>query len=567
MATRPKSRISPSSLTFKFISSSALSGFVPRLGKVTIQRHDGSEPVQIETPALLAATSRGVVPHLSRDHVRSTRAIRWVHVPFESFLEHLPPVPTLQEGAHPLHTFLGYSPAQHIISMSARDPFDGREMPPNGQDHIAAYCIRGVRKITSSSWISYAMACKPDLVVALSDTPFTSAPYSQKRLTKSLERSAAWLSDLLSSATDAATLSSDEDPTQPTLQRPQNILCHLGGGASVPARRAFAESLLEPLDSKELARLKPLRSLDEGVCGYVFDLVPLRTALAAQTSDNLAVLLAPGTPDPNTDGIHTLMRTSLSRLPHEKPRIVHSAKSPHEMLRLIKDVGIDLFDAHWAQRAADIGIALDFCFPVPAIRQPSRPDENQTMCTAPRKRQNHKSDLGHNLYDPAYAQDHSRLAANFLDAASAHRSPTFPVCHCEACSPSAPSLRLRHSAIDVLPSREASDVSPLPPFTRSYLHHLLHTHEMSSHSLLVMHNLAVLDAFFAGVRAVLANPIDVAGFERHVETFLASYDEDMVLFDEAKVIWAEVELARGKGRLAREKVKQMESNLGMAFGS
>lgn len=74
-----------------------------------------------------------------------------------------------------------------------------------------------------------------------------------------------------------------------------------------------------------------------------------------------------------------------------------------------------------------------------------------------------------------------------------------------------------------------------------------------------MHNLSVLDAFFAGIRTVLSTTEQLY---EEVEKFMNYYDEDMVLFDEAKLCWTEVELARGKGRLAREKAKQDGSTLG-----
>jgi len=62
-------------------------------------------------------------------------------------LEHVPPVPTLQPGNNPLHTFLGFNPTKHILSMSLRDPADGREITPNGKDAVSALCVRGVRKV------------------------------------------------------------------------------------------------------------------------------------------------------------------------------------------------------------------------------------------------------------------------------------------------------------------------------------------------------------------------------------------------------------------------------------
>ena len=50
---------------------------------------------------------------------------------------------------------------------------------------------------------------------------------------------------------------------------------HMAGGTSIPARKAFAENLLEKLLGREAEAIKPLEKLD-GVVGYSFDLVPLR---------------------------------------------------------------------------------------------------------------------------------------------------------------------------------------------------------------------------------------------------------------------------------------------------
>ncbi|EGO03316.1 hypothetical protein SERLA73DRAFT_174759, partial [Serpula lacrymans var. lacrymans S7.3] len=107
----------------------------------------------------------------------------------------------------------------------------------------------------------------------------------------------------------------------------------------------------------------------------------------------------------------------------------------------------------------------------------------------------------------------------------------------------------------------------LPPYTRAYLHHLLHTHEMSAHTLLAAHNLTVLDAFFRGVRKVIGKDSggDITGsvsadtgavFAQEVERFEKTYDESTSLLDEAREDWRDVDLARGRGRLAREREKE-----------
>ncbi|KIM49902.1 hypothetical protein M413DRAFT_22013 [Hebeloma cylindrosporum] len=505
----------PASFTFSLTSPTARYG--PRLGKIALRRPGSTVDLQIPTPGLLTATSRGVVPHLSRDHHRLTDAIRWVNIPFETFLEHNPPVPTLQPGQNPLHTFLGFPPGKHLLSISARDPYDGREMPPNGKSHVSVYCLRGVRKLSPTDWSSYVLSCQPDVVFALSDIPFTDPPYSQKRLTKSIERSATWLSTILRSETR------------------QNVFVQMAGGTCLPARKAFSDSLLERLDGPEADAIKPLTTLDEGVRGYTFDLVPLRQCLETQAKTSHTL---------SHHEIVPLIKTSLDPLSEQKIRLINSTESPHEILHYISHVGIDIFDARWAQRAADIGVALDFAFPV--------------RSTGAQK------DIGHCLYDTQYTLDFSPLADSFRGALS--QGSTSPICPCAACSPVVPATRIYHGAdtpvvLGEEPRKEAGTIYR-PHVSRAYIHHLLHTHEMSAHALLVMHNLAVLDAFFAGVRKLISDAPE--RWEAEVLKFSEEYDESVTVFHQARASWREVELARGKGRLAREKEKKDAEGLATA---
>jgi queuine/archaeosine tRNA-ribosyltransferase len=375
--------------------------------------------------------------------------------------------------------------------------------------------------VTPSEWRSYVLACQPDIVTALADTVLTAHPHSQKRLMKSIERSTAWLADIL------RPLRSEE-----TITRPHILVC-LAGGNEIRARKAFADGLIEPLYGKELELVSPSKTLDAGVAGYVFDLIPLRPGSTAKKNDN------------EDDSIVTLLKASLGPLPLAKPRIAHSCRSPHEILHLIQEVGVDLFDAHFAQQAADIGVALDFTFPVQR-REDSFDD------LAPGIHEHGKTDLGHNLFNISYAHDHSRLAASFFGAASSieESSPRLPVCLCGACSPRSFPSWISHSKVDT------AHIDPnafQQPFTRAYIHHLLHTHEMSSHTLLVMHNLTVMDAFFTGVRDILRRRDGAVMFREEVVRFRSTYDENMVVLEEARREWAMVERARGKGRLHREK--------------
>jgi hypothetical protein len=85
MTTTTAQHRPPAVLTFELATADEVAQIGPRLGKVTLTRPDEPEStVVLETPGMMTATSRGVVPHLSWDHCRRTDAIRWVDVHFES---------------------------------------------------------------------------------------------------------------------------------------------------------------------------------------------------------------------------------------------------------------------------------------------------------------------------------------------------------------------------------------------------------------------------------------------------------------------------------------------------
>jgi hypothetical protein len=411
-----------------------------------------------------------------------------------------------------------------------------------------------------------------------------------------MARSAAWLTFLLRpvSASDCSSESSTTLSSNTSESRADDSFCgpattaavssvrlpavllHMAGGACIPARHAFSASLLEPLSGPEAEAVKPFQTLDEGVTGYTFDLKPLRQALEAAERKETGKDIAGVLPPTNTNGtvsealgsensflpVHTasitpLMRTSLDKLPREKLRLVNSTEGPHEILKYITEVGVDVFDAGWAQRAASNGVGLDFEFPISRGRA-----EGES-----------KREIGHDLYDPKYAMDFGTIADMFRGGYDAtNKDDTRPVCLCAACSPRTPQDQLYHG-VDTLEFTHSDRTydrtqiqrqpPPPPPYTRAYIYHLLHTHEMSAHALLVMHNLAVLDRFFEGVRDVigsLSEPIETEAFDlkwnEKVNSFLNTYDETWAVFERARKGWREVDLARGKGRLAREKEKE-----------
>lgn len=340
----------------------------------------------------------------------------------------------------------------------------------------------------------------------------------------------------------------------PNLEDRPNLLVHLAGGINLSARLAFSQALTETLFGSEADRVGPLKNLDDAITGYAFDLVPLRKALKRDTEAETTLI--------------RLIQTSLKPLPLGKPRIVNSARGPQDVLQLISTTGMDLFDSQWAIDLATFGVALDFTFPVPP--SPTGPPPTRT-------RENDKTDIGHNLYNGKYATDFNRLSTLFLDGRSASTGAVAKGqrwCPCAACSPVSPRTQLKHSQVDEHVPDPSVPLEYHPPHTRAYIHHLLHTHEMSAHALLTTHNLSVVDRFFADIRNVLERD-GVDRFREGVQNFKDWYDYDEAADDatqglreaeevevvggiigrEAKRDWTSVDKARGKGRLARDKEK------------
>lgn len=239
--------------------------------------------------------------------------------------------------------------------------------------------------------------------------------------------------------------------------------------------------------------------MDESLAGYV-----LTIPLNLPTSD-------PSVP--------TLLLASLAPLPLAKPRVALAASGPHNILRLVRDVGIDLFVDEWSSLCATSGVALDFAFPV-AIPLPETTS---------------KLDVGLNCFDPA-------LAKSFIPLSS---SPL--------ATPTPPPLLLPFLS----PSQAASyhPAASTPP-TRAYLNHLLTAHELTAHVLLALHNQVVMHNFFSAIRTVLEADDTGVAFASAVDAFFAMYEEGTAFSGgrypclvAAQEGLAKVNSVRGKGTL------------------
>ena len=137
------------------------------------------------------------------------------------------------------------------------------------------------------------------------------------------------------------------------------------------------------------------------------------------------------------------------------------AKSPQEILAQISD-GFDMFPASFAQQATEAGICLSFVFPQPKTDQVP------------------EGALGYDMWHPEYATD---------------TRPMLESCKCYSCQ--------RHM--------------------RAYVQHLLNAKEMLAWTLLQIHNLQMMEEFFAAIRSSIAQGC----FENHRQNFARYYTSEL----------------------------------------
>lgn len=146
------------------------------------------------------------------------------------------------------------------------------------------------------------------------------------------------------------------------------------------------------------------------------------------------------------------------------PRL--SLTEPSGPQQVLRDVtlGVDIFTLPFISAATDAGIALDFAFPVPA-------NEQNTTTRRP---------LGTDMWLVIHSTSLQPLSAR---------------CACYACS--------NHH--------------------RAYIQHLLNAKEMLAWVLLQIHNLQIIDCFFAGIRESLAGKT----FGNDAEKFESTYEPQL----------------------------------------
>ncbi|XP_071743646.1 queuine tRNA-ribosyltransferase accessory subunit 2 isoform X3 [Lepeophtheirus salmonis] len=182
------------------------------------------------------------------------------------------------------------------------------------KESISVWSPTGNRhSVNCDDYFRVIKACQPHAFVALSDSE-TPKDTTKKRLLKSMSKSLKFLKQIVS-----------YDGQLPPLLVP------LGGGYDSNVRKDYNESVLE-LDQNQIS-------------GYVLEGFHTGGLTSAK---NVAL-----------DEIVPLIRTSLNKLPQNKPRFIVGAFDPWKILNLVEN-GIDMFESSFPHLMTEKGQVLTF---------------------------------------------------------------------------------------------------------------------------------------------------------------------------------------------------------------
>ncbi|MBW0526092.1 hypothetical protein O181_065807 [Austropuccinia psidii MF-1] len=440
----------------------------PRLGRLQASgRHepDDSEHgrLGLETPEVVRSTNSGAIPYLTPDNlVKQTSSLSVLHLALKHFCTHADTPPSFVDAPYSLHSYIGLgnqSQRRFLVMMGLREADDEAILPPNGGSYVSISSLRGTHNLKVDDFIRYSLSHPPDILLSLSDQPTHPNP-GNNRLKASLDRSLDWLNKLI------------------TLNHGRvSIFAEIVGSPNPILVRAFCNQLNIQTSSSTG------KTLDHHLAGYAFHLAPLRKTIPVFESKDI---------DGENRSISSLIKIAYQTLRSDRCRVILGARGPHEILKLIKDLGVDLFVDDWTSDLSTSGVALTFRFGRDLLNV-----SNQLGPLEP---------IGLNLFEEQFATDFAPLDL----------------------------------------------VEATPPITRAYIHHLLHTHELSAHVYLSIHNHNAMSSFTKQIRSLLSQ--DSYAFYKAVERFYATYEsippgfQRYQVHESAKQMSKSVEAKRGKGR-------------------
>ncbi|KKA27850.1 hypothetical protein TD95_003235 [Thielaviopsis punctulata] len=294
---------------FKVVKSaigSAAKSQAARLGKLVLPGR-----AAIDTPAFLAVTSRGTVPHVTQDNITKHTALCGSLMALEDFVERKEP-PIYKAPHSPTGSLRAFTatPDSLITVLAARRIPQVPAPLGNTEKHVKIFTSTGFADEKAVDYPAHIAALQPDIAVPLADLSQsgTNVPASTKRARRMAYRTESWLDTFLEKL--------DEQTA-----REKKIA-------------VFAPVLTLPLEMQweYIQRLTETAPRLNGLAVYDAQIL---TDLEAE---QYAVL------------------QDLPKMALDTP------KTPHDVLKLIS-LGADVVTAAFVNATSDAGVCLTFAFP------------------------------------------------------------------------------------------------------------------------------------------------------------------------------------------------------------
>lgn len=432
----------------------------------------GSKVKNIQTPGFIMPTSRGVIAHMTPDHIENKTDLPGISLGSEDCkfdlafakiyysdcnigLEKLPDEPPLFKYPGPVRDLMSL-PSDIPIFASIRRAAPAQLAKSNGDKYVSIMTSEGTRELSLPDYYRFISKVSPDAILAVADLP----SFSLK--------------------SDHRPSSSPEDVSTGIIPKP-------GGNRTkkmIFRTERWMQNLLEylakhPLESKaEPAIFAPilpyvdLRS-QESYIDYVQSLndngkisgLTLWSHfgnLSEREKDN-TVANSPVTEEKQQSLWESVVSLLKERKLDQLIRYNNAAvKRPQDILDQISRNGSDLFSGDLVTKYTDAGIVLDFVFP----------PKKEAIANAGTKKA-----IGLDMWDDAYTTDMSPLGQDTPNVTGTH--------------------------------------------SRAYVHHLLDAHEMTALVLLQIHNLHAFRLFFEGIQRSL----EAGTFEEDAANFKMVYED------------------------------------------
>ncbi|KAK0651607.1 tRNA-guanine(15) transglycosylase-like protein [Cercophora newfieldiana] len=321
----------PAVMAFEVLKAAIIDGSAARLGRLALAGRQ-----TIETPNYFAATSRGVVPHMTPDNVEKHFHAGGAYMALEDFIEQpqqasarspaIYNAPTTQLRPRKLHSFTAMPPSIVTVLAARRIPAVPAPMG-NSNKSVSVFTSNGFQAVTTSAYHAAVENLRPDIAVPLADLTLGPITPTSKRALRMAERTDDWLKAWFTDLDSAAVLG------------PRGIATF---APVLPVSYSIQWEYLERLSE---------------------DLVPTNQV------SGLAIYDPDIVPDMLNDYANL---TPLPRLSLAPPA------TPQHILRQIP-LGLDIFVLPFINAVSDSGIAMTFTFPPPSDEPPLREDGTRTL--------------------------------------------------------------------------------------------------------------------------------------------------------------------------------------------